>query len=759
MPITPNPDADFTPSMRGYSGQGAFRFWCQTVLPIVYDDSLSYYELLNKMVIYLNNTISDVANMETNVQSLYDSYVSLQNYVNTYFDNLDVQHEINVKLDEMAESGALDSLIEPFVTEQIGGVVAGQIDNAVAGQIDDTVAEQIGGTVAGQIDNVVAEQIDGSVAGQIDSAVAGQIDATVAEQIDESVAEQIATPAATATTAWLVANVNPVGSAVVVDSSLSISGAAADAKVTGDGIYTTRDNIFDTIIGFGDNLFNKNKVSNGYIDQTTGSFVADARYKTSDFIPVLNSGNYILNINAAFNLGNVAGILYCYGIDKKYVKQYAGTPIYESTSNPWYSFTNIDLTGIYYVRFTNGSTSLNNVFFGNTDTVPADVPDYMPVINDEIKMNYEQLLNKPNLLQMDTSLRDNTKAANAKITGDAIAFNRNKILNDIIDYSENLFNKNDAVNGYIDSYSHNLVIDNNYRTSNFIPVFESGNYILNINAVYNLGDSAGILYCYDIAGKYVKSYTGTKLSESTSNPWFGYSNIDLTGICYIRFTNGNTSLNNVFFGKGTTILATIPAYHPVINENVTIDYAQVKNAPIIKNYEYDSELTGKTWYLIGDSATHGDFTGITTPTFESGIYQGEMKVYPFYIGNRTGMVIHNLAVNGATMATISGHPEIYQWSANDHYMTVGADADFITIWIGANDMWQNVPIGTIGSNDSSTFYGAYNTVLEYYVNNFPNTKLGLVASFWCTEAYANAIIALGAKYGVPVLNLYNECSG
>lgn len=35
---------------------------------------------------------------------------------------------------------------------------------------------------------------------------------------------------------WLDENVNPVGSAVVVDSSLSIDGAAADAKVTGDKI-------------------------------------------------------------------------------------------------------------------------------------------------------------------------------------------------------------------------------------------------------------------------------------------------------------------------------------------------------------------------------------------------------------------------------------------------------------------------------------------------------------------------------------------
>lgn len=73
------PQADFTPQLIGYTGQGAFRFWCQKVLPIVYDDSLSYYELLNKVVNYLNNVIADVASVEENIGSLNDSYIDLQN--------------------------------------------------------------------------------------------------------------------------------------------------------------------------------------------------------------------------------------------------------------------------------------------------------------------------------------------------------------------------------------------------------------------------------------------------------------------------------------------------------------------------------------------------------------------------------------------------------------------------------------------------------------------------------------------------------
>ena len=37
-----------------------FRFWCQKVIPLVYDNSLSYYEILCKVVNYLNGVIDDI---------------------------------------------------------------------------------------------------------------------------------------------------------------------------------------------------------------------------------------------------------------------------------------------------------------------------------------------------------------------------------------------------------------------------------------------------------------------------------------------------------------------------------------------------------------------------------------------------------------------------------------------------------------------------------------------------------------------------
>ena len=90
-----------------------FRFWCQKILPAVYDDSLSYYELLCKVVDYLNKVMEDDINVINLVNELED-------FVNNYFDNLDVQKEINNKLDAMAEDGSLLEVVAPHLDDIIG---------------------------------------------------------------------------------------------------------------------------------------------------------------------------------------------------------------------------------------------------------------------------------------------------------------------------------------------------------------------------------------------------------------------------------------------------------------------------------------------------------------------------------------------------------------------------------------------------------------------------------------------------------------
>lgn len=111
--------ANFTPERGNYTPLRPFRFWCHKVLPLVYDDALSYYELLCKVVDYLNKTMEDVDTLEGDVTNVYNAYYDLQDYVNSYFDSLDVQEAINNKLDHMAETGELTELLAPTIANEV----------------------------------------------------------------------------------------------------------------------------------------------------------------------------------------------------------------------------------------------------------------------------------------------------------------------------------------------------------------------------------------------------------------------------------------------------------------------------------------------------------------------------------------------------------------------------------------------------------------------------------------------------------------
>lgn len=149
MPFTPSENPITNPTRESYTELRPFRFWCQKVLPLVYDNSLSYYELLCKVVDYLNNTMEDVDHMNTDIDTLYSSFQEFQEgtiriynelvaYVNAYFENLDVQEEINNKLDDMVTSGELVTILQPSIADEVASWLADHITPTTPA-IDDTL--------------------------------------------------------------------------------------------------------------------------------------------------------------------------------------------------------------------------------------------------------------------------------------------------------------------------------------------------------------------------------------------------------------------------------------------------------------------------------------------------------------------------------------------------------------------------------------------------------------------------------------------
>lgn len=94
---------------------GIFTNYIYKSIPLAFDESMSYYETLCG-ILSLLKTQEEVVNNNA------DLLAELELYVQDYFKNLDVQTEINNKLDEMAQSGQLTEIVSQYL--QISGILA-----------------------------------------------------------------------------------------------------------------------------------------------------------------------------------------------------------------------------------------------------------------------------------------------------------------------------------------------------------------------------------------------------------------------------------------------------------------------------------------------------------------------------------------------------------------------------------------------------------------------------------------------------------
>lgn len=87
-------------------------------------DALTEWQLFCKLGKEINKIINSENTLGEQTENLTNAFIALQNYVNNYFDNLDIQNEVNNKLNEMAEDGTLARIIN----QEIFGNINSQIN-------------------------------------------------------------------------------------------------------------------------------------------------------------------------------------------------------------------------------------------------------------------------------------------------------------------------------------------------------------------------------------------------------------------------------------------------------------------------------------------------------------------------------------------------------------------------------------------------------------------------------------------------------
>lgn len=215
-----------------------------SAVPMVFDNSLSYYEALCALWKWLQDDVIDVINNNANVT---DQYITLTNelkeFVEIYFDNLDVQEEINNKLDDMVRDGTfqaiLNTYVEPTLNEFDERISANKTE--LENDISD-VEESLGSALQQEVIN--RSNSDANLQSQISGLASG---APIPVSSTSAMTDTSKIYVNTSNGYWYYYDGDSweqggvyQSSQIETDTTLTQAGVAADAKATGDAINAVK---------------------------------------------------------------------------------------------------------------------------------------------------------------------------------------------------------------------------------------------------------------------------------------------------------------------------------------------------------------------------------------------------------------------------------------------------------------------------------------------------------------------------------------
>ena len=488
------------------------------------------------------------------------------------------------------------------------------------------------------------------------------------------------------------------GDAELADIRIGANGVTY--PTAGDAVRGQFDNvndIFDNIINVNTNLFNKNTVTNGKILTVSGSTVVETTYLQGSYSALIPIANTLTyRFKSSDSLGASQARIYLYDVEKNYIGYQDGT-----YSSGIVTVT-INTSGVAFARINVINADLNITMF-----VLGTYPDtYKP-------FGYKDI-------QTDIIINDNTLET------------LDNGINDVISFAENVLNPSapNVVSNKILYVSGGTVSElavNGYYYSDFISVNTGDIYTFKV--LSDLGTGSNRVFAYDSNKDYLSYIDGTIDSIDTS---ISRVTIADSRIKYLRvnFTG------NYMFIKGVKYPEVFHAYN--------------KTGVLVSNSD-TSILSGKKLVTAGDSYTEASFSG------DYAGYNG--KNYGYYIAQRNNMTFVNAGISGSTMTiTDQENPSTRSPFAYERYTQIPEDTDYLTLWFGINDSAYAV-LGTIDDATPYTFYGAWNTVLEYYLTYRPYMKVLIIVTMSSDNPeFQTAVREVAKKWGYPILDFEKDSS-
>uniref|UniRef100_UPI0025BD5E6F GDSL-type esterase/lipase family protein n=1 Tax=Clostridium sp. TaxID=1506 RepID=UPI0025BD5E6F len=155
-----------------------------------------------------------------------------------------------------------------------------------------------------------------------------------------------------------------------------------------------------------------------------------------------------------------------------------------------------------------------------------------------------------------------------------------------------------------------------------------------------------------------------------------------------------------------------------------------------------SILQNMKWCVIGDSIS------------DVGVGRTN-KWYQEFIADRVGCTLVDWNGDGTGYIKSFNRQEGLINRINE----IPEDSNVITIFLGTND---NAALGTLGTTDTTTFYGAVEYCIKTIKEKYPLIPLGVMTPLPCASknnlSYSKAIKEVCEKYYVPVLDLNKICN-